>query len=159
MTHVLHRWYLILIDGRIKECETELTSVYLLKLSPERPLGFDVTVKSIHRAVSVHQNRQTDRSSRERSIIDASISKWKTSTKIGMAGQGCAELGGGGVRVWKKIENVPGRFGGRACSFSMTTSRIEMARKMATAPKGEIFHVSNFIHSLRFHVPSLSLSL
>lgn len=31
----------------------------------------------------------------------------------------------------------------------MTTSRIEMARKMATAPKGEIFRVSNFIHSPR----------
>ena len=30
-----------------------------------------------------------------------------------------------------------------------------MARKMATAPKGEIFHVSNFIHSLSFRVPSL----
>lgn len=36
----------------------------------------------------------------------------------------------------------------------MTTSRIEMVRKMATAPKGEIFHVSNFIS-----FPALSLSL
>lgn len=35
-----------------------------------------------------------------------------------------------------------------ARSFSMTTSRIEMARKMATAPKGEIFEVSNFISLL-----------
>lgn len=63
----------------------------------------------------------------------------------------------------KKIENVPSRLGARVCSLSMTTSRIEMARKMATAPKGEIFHVSNFIHSQRFRVssssppPSLSL--
>lgn len=63
----------------------------------------------------------------------------------------------------KKIENVPSRLGARVCSLSMTTSRIEMARKMATAPKGEIFHVSNFIHSQRFRVsssspPPLSLS-
>lgn len=35
-----------------------------------------------------------------------------------------------------------------ARSFSMTTSRIEMARKMATTPKGEIFEVSNFISLL-----------
>ena len=40
----------------------------------------------------------------------------------------------------------------------MTTSRIEMVRKMATAPKGEIFHVSNFI-SFPALSPSLSLSL
>lgn len=59
----------------------------------------------------------------------------------------------------KKIENVPSRLGARVCSLSMTTSRIEMARKMATAPKGEIFHVSNFIHSQRFRVSSLPLSL
>lgn len=59
----------------------------------------------------------------------------------------------------KKIENVPSRLGARVCSSSMTTSRIEMARKMATAPKGEIFHVSNFIHSQCFRVSSLPPSL
>lgn len=41
-----------------------------------------------------------------------------------------------------------GRENDNARSFSMTTSRIEMARKMATAPKGEIFEVSNFISLL-----------
>lgn len=47
---------------------------------------------------------------------------------------------------------------GTTRSFSMTTSRIEMARKMATAPKGEIFEVSNFT-SLLSLLPSYSLSV
>ena len=78
------------------------------------------------------------------------------------AGPRVEELG------YEKNRKYSQSFGSESvCSLSMTTSRIEMARKMATAPKGEIFHVSNFIHSQRFRVsslppslpPSLSLSL
>ena len=70
------------------------------------------------------------------------------------AGPRVEELG------YEKNRKYSQSFGSESvCSLSMTTSRIEMARKMATAPKGEIFHVSNFIHSQRFRVSSLPPSL